>query len=162
MALNTTGIGQEELQSLVPHKGKMFLLSRITGYDIEAGTLQAEYDITENCIFYDPAIGGLPSWVSFEFMAQSISALSGLIGRSKGHKPRPGFILSVSNLVITQPVLQTGATVQIRVWEDYRTDMVFTFNCEVLLENKSAATVKLTVMEAADISHLKKTGEKTR
>lgn len=145
-------IERDELAALLPHKGKMFLLSRLTEYDIEKRTLAAEYDITGDCIFYDPELGGIPGWVSFELMAQCISALSGLAGRERGEAPKPGFILSISAMDVKVPVLKAGTTVKVRIAEDMRMDMVFTFNCTAFLANQRAASANLTVMDVEDIT----------
>jgi predicted hotdog family 3-hydroxylacyl-ACP dehydratase len=151
MAVDTP-IQEKELMSLVPHKGKMFLLSRVRAYNLRERTLTAEYDVGADCMFYDARVGGIPSWVCFEFMAQSISALSGIAGREKGKKPKPGFILSVSNITLSVPVLKVGTTVSIQIYEDYTVDMIFTFQCTVFLDEKQIAAAKLTVMEADDMS----------
>jgi predicted hotdog family 3-hydroxylacyl-ACP dehydratase len=142
---------RDELSSLLPHKGKMLLLSRLREYDTRKRSLTAEYDISESCIFFDPKLGGIPSWVCFEFMAQSISTLSGLMGREAGLGPKPGFILSVSSMELKLSVLKPLTTAVIQVREDCRIDQVYTFNCEVMLGEKSAATAKLTVMDVDDI-----------
>jgi len=78
-------IEKEELQTLIPHKGKMLLLSRVIEYDIEH-SVRAEYDITRNCLFYDPVLDGVPSWAGFEFIAQAVSVLTGIRKREKGRK----------------------------------------------------------------------------
>ena len=39
-------IERDVLIDLLPHKGKMFLLSRVTQHDTEAHTITSEYDIT--------------------------------------------------------------------------------------------------------------------
>ncbi|MDR0624617.1 MAG: 3-hydroxylacyl-ACP dehydratase [Treponema sp.] len=145
-------IDRNELSSLLPHKGKMFLLSRITDYDIANRTLTAEYDITEDCIFYDPELDGVPAWASFEFMAQCISALSGLAGRERGKPPKPGFILSISAMEVQVPVLKAGTTAAIKIMEDMRMDMVFTFSCTVFVGGEQAVSAKLTVMDVDDVS----------
>ncbi|GHV42179.1 hypothetical protein AGMMS49546_19960 [Spirochaetia bacterium] len=142
---------KDELSTLLPHKGKMLLLSRLREYNIRERTLTAECDISGSCIFYDPELGGLPSWVCFEFMAQSISILSGLAGREAGLPPKPGFILSVSNMELKLPVLKPGTTAVIQIREDCRIDLVYTFDCEVLLGDRPAAAAKLTVMDVDDI-----------
>jgi predicted hotdog family 3-hydroxylacyl-ACP dehydratase len=149
-------IDRDELSTLLPHKGKMFLLSRITDYDIKKRTLTAEYDVSEDCIFYDSGLGGIPAWASFEFMAQCVSALSGLAGREHGEPPKPGFILSISALEVMVPVLKAGATVIINIVEDMRMDMVFTFDCTAFIGEEPAASVKLTVMDVEDISFFEK------
>jgi predicted hotdog family 3-hydroxylacyl-ACP dehydratase len=139
-----------ELINLVPHKGRMFLLSRVTSYDSEKRRLASEYDITEDCLFYDRELQGVPAWVGFEFMAQSISALSGLDGRGRGEPPKFGFILSVSGLEVKIPCFKKGSTAVIEVEEETMVDNVYSFRCRVSSEGKPALEARLTVMEADD------------
>jgi predicted hotdog family 3-hydroxylacyl-ACP dehydratase len=143
-------IEEEELQSLVPHRGKMFLLSRITEYNVDERSLAAEYDIKKNCIFYESGIGGVPGWTGFELIAQAISALSGMDSRQKGEKPKIGFILSVSGMKICIPVFPPDETVKIKIIEDYRMDMIYTYCGQVFLGGKMAVEAKLTVMNVME------------
>jgi predicted hotdog family 3-hydroxylacyl-ACP dehydratase len=155
-------IERDELITLLPHKGKMFLLTRIAAYDTGKRSLSAEYDVTPDCLFYDPALGGVPGWVSFEFMAQSIAGLSGITSREKGEPPRMGCILSVSNMEILRPVFNAGTTACIAVQEEYADGGVSTFNCAVTLAGtepgQAAASAKLTVMDVDDLSVFEKRG----
>ncbi|MDR2900092.1 MAG: 3-hydroxylacyl-ACP dehydratase [Treponema sp.] len=152
--IQTMLMGREAVSELVPHKGKMLLLHRISAYDIEKRSLASEYDITPDCIFFDSALNGVPSWVGFEFMAQSISALSGICGKMNDEAPRPGVILSVSNLKIDIPVLESGTTAVIQVLEDCKVDAIYTFHCILSQNGKQAVSAKLMVMETGDISQL--------
>jgi len=139
-------IEREELQTLIPHKGKMLLLDRVIDYDIEH-SLRAEYTITKNCIFYDPAIDGVPAWVGFEFIAQAISAFTGIREREKSAM---GFILSIPFMKMEIPLFKNGSTVEIRVKENDCMDTIYTFEGEVFLENKKVMEGRLMVMEAND------------
>jgi predicted hotdog family 3-hydroxylacyl-ACP dehydratase len=145
-------IEKEELQSILPHQGKMLLISRVLEYDIDSRALTSEYDITEDCLFYDPLLEGVPSWACFEFMAQGVSAISGLVGRAMGKPPMLGFILSVSSLKTNIPLIKAGSVIRVRVTEDVRVDNVFTFHCVVLIGETQAAEAKLTVMDVEDSS----------
>jgi predicted hotdog family 3-hydroxylacyl-ACP dehydratase len=149
-------IERDELITLLPHKGRMFLLSRITAYDTGKRSLSAEYDITRDCLFYDPAFGGVPTWVGFEFMAQSIAGLSGITSRENGDPPKMGCILSVSNMEILRPCLKAGVTVHIDVQEDYAADGISTFDCLLSLEGAGFMSAKLTVMDVDDLSVFEK------
>ena len=143
-------IEKEELASLLPHRGRMLLLSGINGYNLEDRSLCAETRINPDCLFFDPAMGGVPAWVGFEFLAQAIAALSGLEGREKGEKPKIGFILSVSSLRIGLPFFRAGSTVQLRVKESGRMEQVFTFEGEIFSEGRKVLDGKLTIMETDD------------
>jgi predicted hotdog family 3-hydroxylacyl-ACP dehydratase len=145
-------IDKEELLTLLPHRGKMFLLSRVNDYDTKKRTLTAEYDITPECLFYDGELDGVPSWAGFEFMAQGVSAVSGISFREEGVKPKPGFILSVTGMETMIPVFKAGTTVTIRVEEDCRIDAVNTFDCRLRIGEEQAASAKVTVMDVDDLS----------
>ena len=140
-------IEKEELHSIIPHRGRMLLLSRVKGYNLEERTIEAEYDITGNCLFYDPAMAGVPVWAGFEFIAQAISAYSGIRDRENGIPPKMGYILSVSSMRIGLPFFKSGSTVQIKAKEIERMDLVCTFEGEILLEGEKVMEGKLTVME---------------
>jgi predicted hotdog family 3-hydroxylacyl-ACP dehydratase len=109
--------------------------------------LCAEYHVTPDCVFFDPAIGGVPSWVGFEFIAQAISVLTGIRNRELGIKPRIGFILSIPYMKIEIPLFKPGSRVEIRVKQNDATDLIYTFEGEVFLEDKKAIEGKLMVME---------------
>jgi predicted hotdog family 3-hydroxylacyl-ACP dehydratase len=142
-------IEREELQTLIPHKGKMMLLDRVIEYDIER-SIRAEYTITKDCIFYDPVLDGVPAWVGFEFMAQAISTLTGIRKRAKGEKPKIGFILSIPSMRMEIPFFKNGGPVEVRMEETDCTDMISTYKGEAFLENKKVMEGKLMVMEVSD------------
>ena len=87
-------ISENEIEEYLPHRGKMLLLSRIVSYDMEKHIITGEYDITKECIFYEKEGDGIPSWVSFELMAQTVCALTGIAHKLFGRKILPGMILS--------------------------------------------------------------------
>ena len=138
---------KNELQTLLPHRGKMLLLSRVKEYNPTEGSLCAEYDITEDCIFYDQKVNGVPAWAGFEFMAQAISVLSGIRNRELGREPKMGFILSIPIMRIDIPVFKIGRVVEIHVKENDCMDLVYTFEGEVFLDGAKVMEGKLMVME---------------
>ncbi|MCL2443139.1 MAG: hypothetical protein FWD13_06700 [Treponema sp.] len=150
-------IETKDLTSIVPHRNKMLLLSRITGYNLEEQSLEAEFHITESCLFFDPAIGGVPSWVCFECIAQAIAAFSGIRNREKSEqfeKPRIGFIISISKMEVFLPVIKSESTVIIKVKELDCTDLVYNFEGQVFLEGIKALEGTLTIMEAAAVESM--------
>ena len=141
---------KESVSELVPHKGKMFLLNRICDYDLEINSITTEIDITRDNLFYEDELGGVPAWVAFEYMAQSVSALSGLQGRTKGEKPKVGFIMSVSGFNAYVPVFKQGETVVINVLEKTRNDNAVTFEGSATVNGTLAVTAKLNTVEVED------------
>lgn len=156
----------EDLLPLLPHRGKLFLLSRVTAHSVAQNTITTEYDITQNCIFYDEELGGVPAWAGFEFMAQSIAALTSIRNISlELPPPPPGVILSVSAFNARQAVLPPGCVVQTTVHEDYRADSLSRFDCSLAVKgngtdwngkangsgNGPLATATMTVMTIPDM-----------
>jgi predicted hotdog family 3-hydroxylacyl-ACP dehydratase len=142
-------IEKEELLTLIPHKGKMMLLDRVIDYDIEH-SIRSEYNITKSCLFYDPVLDGVPSWAGFEFMAQTISVLTGIRKREKGEKPTIGFILSIPSMRMEIPVFKNGDLLEIRAKETDCTDMIYTFEGAIFLKDKKVMEGSLMVMEVSD------------
>ena len=135
---------------LVPHKGKMFLLNRVQSYSLESVCITTEIDITRDDLFYEEELGGVPAWVAFEYMAQSISALSGIYGRSRGEKPKVGFIMSVNSFKANIPVFKVGETVVVTVRQTIRMDMAGTFDGTAKVGETLAVTATLNTVEVAD------------
>ena len=140
-------IEKEELFSVVPHRGRMLLLSRVKGCNLDERIIEAEYDITEECLFYDPEAAGVPSWIGFELIAQTISAFSGIRDRETEKAPRIGFILSVSSMRTGISFFKTGSTAVIKAMEIGRMDSVYTFKGEIFLEGNKVLEGKLTVLD---------------
>ena len=135
---------------LVPHKGKMFLLNRVQNYSLESVSITTEIDITRDDLFYEEELGGVPAWVAFEYMAQSISALSGIYGRSRGEKPKVGFIMSVNSFKASIPVFKVGETVVVTVRQMIRMDMAVTFDGTAKVGDTLAVSATLNTVEVAD------------
>ena len=149
-----TPIEKDELINLLPHKGRMFLLDRAVDVDCDKYSITTQVDVTESSMFYDEALDGIPSYVTFEYMAQSISALSGIDNRRRGLPPKVGVILSVSEFKSFIPVLKVGTTVTVLDCQQDIVDRVFSFNCTAYIGETLVASGKLTVMEVDDLREL--------
>lgn len=153
-------ISENEIADYLPHRGKMLLLSRITNYDMEKRIITGEYDITENCIFYEKEGDGIPSWVSFELMAQTVCALTGIAHKLFGRKVLPGMILSVTGFKTGREWLKAGETVRMTMTEDYRDDESALYNYigELYVvgeDEKPAVTAKISAIEIESLEKLK-------
>ena len=82
-------ISEYRVADLVPHSGRMSLLTSITDHDEDS--LSAQVVITQDSMFADSQ--GVPSWVGLEYMAQAIGAFAGLQERLKGESPKLGFFI---------------------------------------------------------------------
>jgi len=140
-------IEHEELATLVPHRGKMFIIDRITEAKVDEWIIESETKITENFMFYDKDIEAAPNYACFEIIAQTVSALTGLYIREHGLPPNMGFILTVSNLHFDFDTVKPGQVVGAKAVREALVDNIYSFRAEVTLDGKPAGQGKLTVME---------------
>jgi predicted hotdog family 3-hydroxylacyl-ACP dehydratase len=88
--------------------------------------------------------------VGFEFMAQAISALSGIKGRLVGEEPKIGFIMSVSSMKIGLSSFKAGSVIEVKVKERDSIGLVYNFTGEIFLEGRKVMEGSLTVMDVSD------------
>ena len=143
-------IEKEELFSLIPHRDRMLLLTKVNEYDFKEESIEAEYHLTEDCLFYDSATAGVPAWVGFELIAQAVSAFMGIKTRARGEPVRMGFILSVSQVRIGLPFFKTGSIITIKAKEFECMDPLYIYTGEIFIEGKKVLEGKLTVMDVDD------------
>ena len=140
-------IEHEELSTLVPHRGKMFIIDRITEANANDWIIESETKITDGFMFYEKSVDGAPNYACFEIIAQTISALTGLYARENGLPLNMGFILSVSNLNFDFDVAKKGEIVRVRAEREAKVDNVYSFKAEIFINNEIKGKGKLTVME---------------
>ena len=138
------------LLSVMPHRGRMLLISRVISYNLEEKCIEAEYHITEDCLFYDSAMTGVPSWVGFEFIAQSVSAYAGIRNRERGIPPKTGFVLTVSGLKMELPFFKAGNIITIKSKEIENIHPISVFEGEIFLDGKKVLEGKLKLMDVDD------------
>ncbi|MCQ2610902.1 MAG: 3-hydroxylacyl-ACP dehydratase [Treponema sp.] len=144
----------EELYYLLPHKDSMFLLDHLTAHDIEERTLESESLITKDHIFYNEDIDGINSYVAFELIAQSISALSGVTGCERGEPPKPGFLLSLLSYEAKVPYFKAGTSVHVKIKKVDELDNILTYYGEASSSenpDEVAVAVTVSVMETTDL-----------
>lgn len=141
---------KESIMQIVPHSGKMSLLDRVIDYDFEKLEIHTEVDIVPSSMFFDKDLGGIPVWIGFEYMAQSISALSGLYGKTKGQEPKIGFIMSVNNFTANKPLFPKNSIAKIFVKQTMRMDNVVTFDGNISLDGNIVATAVINTIEMDD------------
>lgn len=151
---NNKIILKDELINMVPHKGKMFLLNRVMDFSVEEKWICTQVDVSKDSIFYDENYDGIPSWCTFEMMAQSIAAFSSILDKftegSENKKIKPGVVLSVSKFNANVPCFKIESKINIKMIEDSRDDEVIKYYGELYSEENDeepCVTSFVTVME---------------
>jgi len=140
-------IDKQELLTLIPHRGEMMMLSRVIKYDTKEKSIEAEYDITEDCLFFDSAKNGVPSWTGFELIAQAVSAFIGIRDRENGIPPKEGYILGISDMRMGLPILKNNSIITIKSIELDNVHPVYIFDGVIIQDGQEVLAGKITVME---------------
>ena len=108
----------------------MILLS---GYEEPEGeeSVVAFVDVGKASPFYEQPLGGVPSCVALEYMAQTMALLVGLRDRRRGQKPRIGFVLGSRKLETRIPCFREGARYRVTATCTYEDESFGSFDCEI-------------------------------
>ncbi len=99
------------LEALVPHRGPMLLLDRVTGR--EGPTVTCEVTVREGATFVEG--GRVPAAAFLEYMAQAAAAHAGL----RGEGGRAGFLLGARELVLHADGAAVGERLEVRATLDW-------------------------------------------
>lgn len=142
-----TGVHYQPAEVL-PHRGGMLLLDAIRDYGDD--WLVAEVWVRKESGF--ATADGVPSWVGIEYMAQAVSAWSGIGQVQHGGKPSIGLLLGSRRYDAKRPVFRIGSHLRVRaqlVWRD--TDDLAAFDCAIEEDGVPVARAQLKVYRPRDL-----------
>jgi predicted hotdog family 3-hydroxylacyl-ACP dehydratase len=102
--------GWPDISKLVPHAGRMRLVSAVLEHTPERTVCRVDVDGSR--LFAGPD-GSVPGWVALEWMAQAIAAHAGLVAWRRGETPRPGVFLGARRARIHVDGFRPGQTVRV-------------------------------------------------
>lgn len=138
--------GKESIALLVPHKRSMLLLDGILGFDREEGQATSLTEVDRSNLFFDGNLKGIPGYVCFELMAQTISAYDYLMSGGVDGKPKVGFILGIDKLKVFRPVIPQGSRVKTTVRQECAIgEAMFSFVGESKVGDETVASATLMV-----------------
>ena len=118
------------LPELLPHAEPMILLSGYEEQEREE-SVTAFVDVGRESPFYEQTLGGVPSCVALEYMAQTMALLVGLRDRRRGQKPRIGFVLGSRKLETKIPCFRDGERYRISATCAYEDESFGSFDCTI-------------------------------
>ena len=143
-----------DLTKIVPQRAPMIFLSDVEEFDYENHTLVARVDVSETDLLFDKNMGGIPSWASLEFMAQSVAAYVGLgnLHHNPDADPAIGFVLGSRKLSVFKPVYLVGHSYFIHVKSMFCDQNIASFDCKIVDEyNNVVAAGALNAFRPDDI-----------
>lgn len=138
-------LGKENMEAFVPHRGRMLLIDDLMEADLDAKAMTSRTLVREGMLYLTE--GGLPSYVTFELMAQTISAWDHYLSASA--TPQIGFILGVDHFKAECETIPLGSSILTTVTQDVSLlERMFSFKGESRVDGKLVASARLLVYAA--------------
>ncbi|MBF7695964.1 ApeP family dehydratase [Acinetobacter rathckeae] len=126
----------------IPHQKPMVFIDTVT--TVTENSIEASLEITSELMFVQEE--GLPTWVSIEIMAQTISAYAGFQGSKSERAPRIGYLLGTRRMVLPMAYFALGKTLKIHAQREYSHEGLGQFLCEIEYEDHKISAL-LSVYE---------------
>ena len=143
-----------DLSELMPHSGRMRLLSHVVEHRAERTVCAV--DVAQSDLFHD-ADGGVPAWVGLEYMAQCVAAHSGLVTRHRGGPPQRGLFLGTRSTEFFVDRFEPGQTLRVSSTHLRGEQTLVWFDCSIedakqgaLLARGRLSVYAMRSQEAAD------------
>ena len=126
-----------DLTKLIPQKAPMVFISDVENFDYENQTLVTRVDIRDTDLMFDKNLGGVPSWASLEFMAQSIACCVGLcdLHENPDAEPVVGFVLGSRKISVFKPVYLVNHSYFVHIKSLFFDKNIASFDCQILDED---------------------------
>lgn len=144
-----------DLTKIIPQRFPMIFLSDIDSFDYENQVLISRVDIRDTDLLFDKNLGGVPSWASLEFMAQSIAACVGLndLREKTDASPAVGFILGSRKISVFVPVYLVNKSYFVHVKSMFCDNNIASFDCQIFdADNNVVAAGALNAFRPDDIT----------
>lgn len=146
-----------ELESLLPHRRTMLLLSELVSVDDKRAASRTV--IAEQCAPFAHEDGSVSGTILMELMAQTVGLYAGHRAKSHGKDPQIGFLLGTRQLTSSVSVIAPGTVVDVVaecLFIDEGGELPSQFSCEVRIAGQIVSQANLTVFQPSDLSSFEK------
>jgi predicted hotdog family 3-hydroxylacyl-ACP dehydratase len=132
-----------QLTDLLLHRPPMLLLDEIL--EVAAGHAASRVVIGEDSQFFQPP-QGVPSWISIEYMAQTVGLIAGVEARLEGDGVPTGYLLGTRRFTSRCQWYGAGTVLEVHSDEEFVDDNgLGAYNCHVTMAGEQVAACRLTV-----------------
>lgn len=134
------------LEQLISHREPMILISGLQQYNDEHA--HGWVDISTDSPFYNQVLGGVPSYIGIEYMAQTIAAFAGANALDNNQQVKIGFLLGSRKYQTEQSVFSQGMRLDIFVEQLYQEPSgLSVFDCQIKHNEKIIAQAKVNTFQ---------------
>ncbi len=145
-----------DLEKILPHNHPMILIDDIKEINIDERYLIAEVVISEDKVFFDKSINGVPYLSGIEYMAQTIGCYA--FYRAQRTEPKLGFLLGTRSYKNNIEKFENGKTYSIKVSEIYGDSELVSFDCLIYNECEECARAVINAYQPENAEEYLKDG----
>ena len=146
-----------DLEKILPHDRPMILVDDIKEINLDEKYWIAEVKITEDKIFFDKTINGVPYLSGIEYMAQTIGCYA--FYRAQRTEPKLGFLLGTRSYKSNIEKFENGKTYTVKVSEIYGDTELVSFDCLIYNdEEKECASAVINAYQPDNAEEYLKNG----
>ncbi len=145
-----------DLEKILPHNHPMILIDDIEEINIDERYLIAQVVISEDKIFFDKSINGVPYLSGIEYMAQTIGCYA--FYRAQRTEPKLGFLLGTRSYKNNIEKFENGKTYSIKVSEIYGDSELVSFDCLIYNEDEECARAVINAYQPENAEEYLKNG----
>lgn len=145
-----------DLEKILPHNHPMILIDDIKEINIDERYLIAEVVISEDKVFFDKSINGVPYLSGIEYMAQTIGCYA--FYRAQRTEPKLGFLLGTRSYKNNIEKFENGKTYSIKVREIYGDSELVSFDCLIYNECEECARAVINAYQPENAEEYLKNG----
>jgi len=145
-----------EIESLLPHRGRMRLIDRLVSHDGDA--VVCELAVRDDPLFcHDGSVG---AWVGIEYMAQTVAALIGMRAQTAGTPVKIGLLLGARRYVAHVPGFAPGDVLQVSASQVFQGDNgLAAFDARITRDGAVLAEATLSAFQPDDVNAFLKGSE---
>lgn len=134
------------IEQVLAHEAPMILIDSLNHYSEESACCAVT--ITEHSPFYNPTLGGVPSYIGVEYMAQSIAAYAGALANDCEQEIKIGFLIGSRKYQTYHSVFKHNATLAIKVQKLYQEESgLSVFDCQIWAQDTLLSEAKINVFQ---------------
>ena len=134
------------IEQVLPHEHPMILLDQLTSFSENSASCCCT--ITEQSLFFDTILNGVPSYVGIEYMAQSIAAYANANELSQSRSVEIGFLVSSRKYKCEFSVFKQGLVLTINVEKIYKDESgLSAFDCNIFTDGQQIASARINVFQ---------------
>jgi len=137
----------DPIEHLLPHAHPMILIDNVV--DFRDDFIHTNVTIKEDSPFFEN--DEVPSYISLEYMAQSVGAWNGLFSRQNNMEPKIGFLLGSRQLNLEVSSFKLGDRLDIYGEVKYSDGEMASFDCWIDKGSERVAHAILNVFQPKNI-----------